>query len=293
MNFRPGSTKPFFVEIKKAVITAAGKTQRTLPLQSLVDRDGATKTALQIIIEEILQAGIDEIGIVICPGDQAAFATAAGTHAKRIQFIEQSAPLGYGHAVGCAREFTGKAPFLLLVGDHLYLSGGQKRCAQQLVEIASAENCSVSAVQATHESKLPFYGTVGGRLVAGRKGLFEISEVAEKPTPTEAEQRLIVAGLRAGHYLCFFGMHVLTPQVMEILAGEVANAGQRGGVHLSTALGRLAARERHLACELQGRRYDIGVKYGLLTAQLALALDGQDRDEVLTGLVELLAARAR
>ena len=293
MNFPPGSTKAFFVEIKKAVITAAGKTQRTLPLQSLVDRDGATKTALQIIIEEILQAGIDEIGIVICPGDQAAFATAAGPHAKRIQFIEQSTPLGYGHAVGCAREFTGKAPFLLLVGDHLYLSGGQKRCAQQLVEIASAENCSVSAVQATHESKLPFYGAVGGRLVTGRKGLFEILEVAEKPTPTEAEQRLIVAGLRAGHYLCFFGMHVLTPQVMEILAGEVANAGQKGGVHLSTALGRLAARERYLACELQGRRYDIGVKYGLLTAQLALALDGLDRDEVLTGLVELLAARAR
>ena len=281
------------MDIKKAIITAAGKTQRTLPLQSLVDRDGVTKTALQIIIEEILQAGVEEIGIVVCPGDQAAFTAAAGAHARRLQFIEQTAPLGYGHAVGCARDFAGKAPFLLLVGDHLYLSGGPKRCAQQLVELAAAENCSVSAVQATHESKLPFYGAVGGRLMAGRKGLFEIAEVIEKPTPTEAEQRLIVPGLRAGHYLCFFGMHVLTPAVMDLLADEVARADRKGGVHLSTALAKLTARERYLACVLQGRRYDIGVKYGLLAAQLALALDGQDRDEVLSGLVELLAARVK
>lgn len=281
------------MDIKKAIITAAGQTQRTLPLQSLVDRDGVTKTALQIIIEEILQAGVDEICAIVCPGDQAAYATAAGAHAKRIRFIEQSAPLGYGHAVHCGREFVGKNPFLLLVGDHLYLSGTQKRCAQQLVEAASAENCSVSAVQATHESKLPFYGAIGGRLVAGRQGLFEIDEVVEKPTPTEAEQRLIVPGLRAGHYLCFFGMHVLTPLVMEMLAEDVARGGQKGGVHLSHALAKLATRERYLACELQGRRHDIGAKYGLLTAQLALALDGQDRDEVLTGLVELLAGRSR
>ena len=279
------------MEIKKAIITAAGKNQRTLPLQTLVDRDGVQRTALAIIIEEILKAGVDELCVVVCPGDQAAYTTAAGDFAKRLQFVEQTAPLGYGHAVQCAREFAGDKPFLLLVGDHLYVSGSQKGCAEQLVEVAAAESCSVSAVQATHESKLPYYGTVGGRLVHGRKGLYEATDVVEKPTPTEAEQRLIVPGLRAGYYLCFFGMHVLSPTVMEILADEVARAGPRGGVHLTTALATLAVRERYLACELQGHRYDIGVKYGLLTAQLALALDGQDRDEVLSGLVELLAAR--
>jgi UTP--glucose-1-phosphate uridylyltransferase len=62
-------------------------------------------------------------------------------------------------------------------------------------------------------------------------------------------------------------------------------------VHLTGALARLAATERYLACELKGRRYDIGVRYGLLIAQLALALEGKDRDEVLSGLVELLAAK--
>jgi UTP--glucose-1-phosphate uridylyltransferase len=281
------------VEIQKAIITAAGKNQRTLPLQTLVDRDGQAKTALRIIIEEVWQAGVEEICLVVCPGDQAAFASAAGTHTGRLHFVEQSDPLGYGHAVQCAREFTGDKPFLLLVGDHLYVSGAAQRCAQQLVAVATAENCAVSAVQATHESKLPFYGAVGGRRVPSRKELYEIVEVLEKPTPTEAEQRLIVPGLRAGHYLCFFGMHVLTPTVMELLSAEVTRVGAKGGVHLSTALARLAERERYLACELQGRRYDIGLKYGLLTAQLALALDGRDREEVLSGLVELLAVRAR
>ncbi len=302
------------MEIKKAIITAAGQSQRTLPLQSLVDRDGVSKTALAIIIEEILQAGVEEIRVVTWPGDQAAYASAAGSHAPRLRFVEQTVPLGYGHAVYSARGFAGDEPFLLLVGDHLYVSGSQKRCAQQLVEIAAAENCAVSAVQATHESKLPYYGAIGGRLVPGKQRLYEVQDVLEKPTPTEAEQRLIVPGLRAGHYLCFFGMHVLTPALMEILAEDVAQAsrppsnpvgqasslppkaslpGNSGGVHLTSALAKLAFRERYLTSELQGRRYDIGVKYGLLTAQLALALDGNNRDEVLSGLVELLANRAR
>ena len=281
------------VEIKKAVITAAGKNQRTLPLQTLVDRDGTAKTALRIIIEEIHSAGIEQVCVVVCPGDQAAYAAAAGPAGReaRLQFVEQTEALGYGHAVACARGFVGAEPFLLLVGDHLYVSGDQKRCAHQLVAIARAEHCAVSAVQATHESKLPYYGAVGGRLVAGRKGLYEIAEVLEKPTPTEAEQRLIVPGLRAGHYLCFFGMHVLTASVMTLLESEIGRAGGRA-TSLTSALAALAERERYLACELHGRRYDIGVKYGLLTAQLALALEGQDRDEVLSGLVDLLARRA-
>jgi UTP--glucose-1-phosphate uridylyltransferase len=281
------------VDIKKAIITAAGKNQRTLPLQTLVDRDGVSKTALRIIIEEVLDAGVDEICVVISPGDQAAYTVAAGGHAKRLQFVEQKEPLGYGHAVFCGREFAQGRPFLLLVGDHLYVSGSQKRCAQQLVEAAAAANCSVSAVQATHESKLPYYGTVGGKLVPGAQRLYEVEDLREKPTPTEAEQKLIVPGLRAGHYLCFFGMHVLTPAIMDILARAVAEAGSKGTVQLTGALQQLLARERYLASELEGRRYDIGVRYGLLTAQLALALDGADRDEVLRGLVELLAVKAR
>jgi UTP--glucose-1-phosphate uridylyltransferase len=279
------------MQIGKAVLTAAGSDQRSLPLQTLVDRDGVTKTALAILVEEVLSAGVEEVCVVVHPGDQAAYAAAAGEHAARLAFVEQPFPGGYGHAVHCARAFADGQPFLLLVGDHLYLSGEATGCARQLVEVAAAESCSVSAVQATHESKLPFYGAVGGKLVGGKRRLFEVDQVLEKPTPTEAEQKLIVPGLRAGHYLCFFGLHVLTPAVQELLAEEVARAGSAGGVQLSTALARLAAAERYLACEVRGRRFDIGERYGLLIAQLALALEGSDRDEVLSSLVELLATR--
>lgn len=277
------------MNIRKAVITAAGREQRTLPLQTLVDRDGQTKSALMIIIEEVLQAGIEEIGVVICPGDAAPYAAAAGPHARRLRFIEQFTPLGYGHAVQCAHAFTGAEPFLLLVGDHLYVAKGPKPCARQLVEIAVAESCMVSAVQATHESKLPYYGAVGARRLQGKAGLYQVDQVIEKPTPTVAEQKLIIPGLRAGHYLCYFGMHVLTASVMDSLDAAVRNLGSGNAVHLSIALAQAAARERYLVAELAGRRYDIGVKYGLLTAQLALSLSGPDRDEVLAQLVELLA----
>ena len=279
------------MEIKQALITAAGQSQRRLPLQTLVDQDGTPKTALQILIEEVLRAGIERIVVVVAPGDIPSFSQAAGGLASRLTFVEQTAPRGYGHAVWSAAEALAGEPFLLLVGDHLYVSGGAQNCAQQLVSVATAEKCAVSAVQATHESKLPLYGTVGGRLLQGRRGLYEVSELIEKPTPTEAEQRLIVPGLRAGHYLCFFGMHVLTSTVLDLLAENISQSNGGTGIHLTPALAKLASREQYLAVELQGRRYDIGLKYGLLTAQLALAMHGKDRDEVLSGLVELLARR--
>lgn len=278
------------MEIRKAVITAAGPSQRTLPLQTLVDRDGKTKTALAIIIEEALNSGAEEICVVVFPGDAETYRAAAGAHGRRLQFVEQGKSLGYAHAVWSAHEFTGRDPFLLLVGDHLYLSRENRSCARQLVEVAAAENCAVSAVQATHESKLPYYGVAGGRLAENRKGLYLVSEVLEKPTPTVAEQRLIVPGLRAGHYLCFFGMHVLTPAVMDALGGEVATGRP---VTLSETLSRLAAREQYLAYEVAGRRFDIELKYGLLNAQLAFALSSSARAEVLAGIVELLAQEPR
>jgi UTP--glucose-1-phosphate uridylyltransferase len=84
---------------------------------------------------------------------------------------------------------------------------------------------------------------------------------------------------------------VLSPVVMDLLAEEIS-AARGGSISLTAGLAGLARQERYLACELIGRRYDIGLKYGLLTAQLALALSGQDRDEVLSNMVELLARRA-
>lgn len=277
------------MQIRKAVITAAHPDQRAISLQTLVDRDGTTKSVLQIIIEEITRAGIEEICLVICPGDLAAYAGAAGPHAARLHFLEQRESRGYGHAVHCARAFTGAEPFLLLVNDHLYISTVATNCAEQLIETASSARCSVSAVQATHESKLPNYGAVGGHLVQGQQRVYLVESVIEKPTPTEAEQRLIVPGLRAGHYLCYFGMHVLTPKIMEILDTHISEAPPDCRIQLSPALEELASKEQYLALEIQGRRYDLDEKYGLFLTQLALAIAGDEREEVLAQLVGLLA----
>lgn len=277
------------MRLRKAIITAAGRQQRELPLQTLVDRDAIQKTALQIIIEEAVSAGAEEICIVVCPGDQESYRRAAGGYASRLQFVEQKEPLGYGHALHAAHGFVSTEPFLHLISDHLYISRTEARCARQLVDVAMREQCAVSAVQPTRESMLPYYGTVGGRLVPKHAGLYEVETVIEKPTPTEAEQSLIVPGLRAGHYLCFMGLHVLTPTVMDILGRLVRE--NTGPTQLSAALAILANQERYLAYELRGDRYNIGVQYGLLMAQLAHGLVGRDREEILAQLVELLASR--
>jgi len=281
------------MKVRKAVITAAGKGQHALPLQTLVDRDGVQKSALKIILEEALSSGVESVCLVVSPGDQKAYSEAAGDLGSRLHFVEQTTPRGYGHALHCAKAYVGTDAFLHLVGDHLYVSRGKVRCARQAVLAAEAESCSVSGVQPTRENLLTMYGTVGGRRVPGQNFLYEIDHVVEKPTPTEAEQSLIVPGLRAGYYLCFFGVHVLTPAIMDLLSEEVAGQTDGKPIQLSPALARLAAKERYLALEVQGLRYNIGVRYGLLYAQLALALDGSDRDEVLAQMLELVANRER
>ncbi len=272
------------------MITAAGQHQRNLPLQNVIDRDGHEKSIIGVLIEQALTANIQEICVVVWPGDAERYAQAAGPHAGAVRFVEQPKPSGYGHAIYCAREFTADAPFLHMVGDHLYVSFDERSSAQRLLEVAESEDCSVSGVQPTRESLLPRFGTVAGRRIPGRPGLYRVETVIEKPSPTEAEQRLMVSGIRAGYYLCFFGIHVLTPTAMDIL-GRLLRDRPEKPVTLSAALTDLARQEQYLAMEQHGRRYDLGARYGLLIGQMGLALNGQDRAQVLSQILEMLADR--
>ncbi len=277
------------MQIKKAVITAAGPRQRTLPMQTLIDQKGAERSVLSLVVGEAVRAGISDVCIVVCPGDEEAYAKLLANDPVRLTFAEQTEQGGYAHAVLCARGFVRDEPFLHCVGDHIYVGPESSGSAKRLVEAASAAECSISSVQITRESLLSFYGAVGGHPVPGKPGFYRVDAVLEKPTPTEAEQRLIVPGLRSGQYLCFYGMHVLTPAIFEILSTVLADSSVRPS--LSSALAVLAAREQYLAMIQKGQRFDVGVKYGLFTAQLALALQGKDRDKVLTELIQVLAAR--
>ena len=276
------------MQIKKAVITAAGHRQRHLPLQTIVDAEGQNRKVLGLLIDEIASAGVEEVSVVVQPGYGALYGDAAEDVPVDISFVEQDGPAGYARAVLCAEEFIGDSAFMLVVSDHLYVSDHESlTCAQQLVDAASQEDCAVSAVQPTHESKLPYFGAIGGTLFDRNRDLYEVSAVLEKPTPTDAEQQLMTPGVRHGHYLCFLGMHVLTPLFIEVLNRRVDDAAPE--THICAALHQLAARSRYLAHSIQGRRYDLDRRHGLLVAQLAVSLAGKYRDEVLGSLVEVLA----
>ncbi|MGB2608989.1 MAG: sugar phosphate nucleotidyltransferase, partial [Isosphaeraceae bacterium] len=197
-----GQQGPGDVQITRAVITAAGCGARQYPASDtvqkamlpVVDRDGLTKPVLQIIAEEALESGIEEICVVSAPGDEAVYRDHSRNYEanlrsafkgvewaeeqarrlfdlkQRLRFSVQPEPQGYGHAVWCAREFVAGQPFLLLLGDHLYLSAEPRRCARQLIDLAMAEKCAVSAVQATREHLIHQYGTLTGRRPAADPG---------------------------------------------------------------------------------------------------------------------------
>ena len=307
--------------IRKAVITAAGRGLRLYPVADtvqkemlpLIDRDGLTKPAIQIIAEEALDSGIEAVCIVCAPGDEEryraqlaqlhdnllkAYAGAEWARAqagrldnlmRRLSFAVQQEPLGYGHAVSCARDFVGEESFLLLLGDHLYVSEVPgERCAQQLIRLAEQEQCAVAAVNPTREHLVRDYGTLNGKRVPDLPGVYQIERILEKPSLSKAELELQTPGLRAGHYLCFFGMHVLPHHIFDLIEENAPdeNSAER---QLTPALQDLANREKYLAAELRGARYDLGAKFGLLRAQIALGLAGEEGNAMLAELVGLMA----
>lgn len=279
------------MRIRKAVITAAGRAQRKLPLQTIIDEHGEERSVLGKIIEEAVRAKVQEIAVVVAPGDAEAYAAVAASSEAEVRFIEQPDPRGYGDAILRAREMTADEPFLHLVGDHIYVSDSDQSCTERVVEAAVAHDCAVSAVQVTREHLLPYFGAVGGQPISGASRAYRVDTVIEKPTPTEAELRLQVSGLRAGQYLCFFGVHALTPSVMDLLAAEAARRPD-GNLTLAAALAELAPNEKYVALEISSsKRFDIGHKYGLFIAQLAMALRGPDREEVLTRMFDVAASR--
>jgi UTP--glucose-1-phosphate uridylyltransferase len=276
------------MEVTKAVITAAAPGQQKLPLQTLIDTDGKEKTLLELLIEEVLSAGIDNIAIVAQPDDVKSYGQAISEYNHLVTFVKQNKAYGYGYAMYCASEFVGSDPFLHLVGDHLYVHRGNDSSAKHLVEFASQRGCSVSAVQPTRESLIPNFGVIGGKRLQGMNDVYQVERVIEKPTPTLAEQELIVPGLRAGYYLCFFGMHVLNAKFLDILKDELKSNNK---TTISTALNHLAQTEQYLALEKNDLRYDLGEKYGLLKAQLALALYGKDRDRILNEIADFFVTK--
>jgi UTP--glucose-1-phosphate uridylyltransferase len=274
---------------RKALITAANPAEQHLPLQTITDALGVSKSVLENSLDELFGAGIESVAIVIVPGSADAYQAACGSHADAITFIEQASPRGYGHAVWCARDFIDGENFVLLVGDHLFMSNTEDSCVKQLLDLASGHEGYFSAVQVTDESQLHLYGTIGAVRDPSNTSIFEVSTIIEKPTPTLAEQELIIPGLRHGKYLCFFGIQVLKPSILDLLGAQFAELPDGARLELTPALAEMAQSEQFLATELKGTRFNLAERHGLLRAQIALALAGPHRDDMLVSLIELIS----
>lgn len=317
-------------KVRKAVITAAGRGTRQYPASTavqkemfpLVDRDGLTKPVIQIIGEEALDSGIEEICIITQPGESGQYrdyfqaldekmaasfkgkdwalraSEKLGAFGKRLHFAEQKTPEGFGHAVYQAREFVGNEPFLLMLGDHVYISDTKERCARQAIAVYEQYPCdAVTAVQLTLERHLHLFGTIKGNPIDSARGIYQAELIIEKPSIDVAREQLSTGGLPAGNYLAHFGIHVFSSGIFDSLEYLMKNnLREKGEFQLTAAqehLRQTGKTGKYLVQVTQGQRYDTGIPYGLMETQLALGLNGIHRTEICEAIARILATQAR
>jgi UTP--glucose-1-phosphate uridylyltransferase len=317
-------------KVRKAVITAAGRGTRQYPASTavqkemfpLVDRDGLTKPIIQIIAEEALDSGIEEICIITQPGEESLYReyfkrldndTVKSFRGKdwaileseklqglgeRLHFAEQHSPEGFGHAVYQAKRFVGDEPFLLLLGDHVYISNTKERCARQLTRVFEQYMLdAVTGVQPTLERDLHGFGTIRGEVVDASKGIYRAQLIIEKPAIEVAREQLVTPGLPAGNYLSHFGMHVFSPRIFDSLEYLIKNdLREKGEIQLTAAQEHLRQQSKdgkYWVVVSQGQRYDTGIPYGLMETQLALALNGIHRVQLCEAIARILAMQVK
>ena len=298
--------------IKKAIITAAGKGTRQYPatnavqkeLFPLVDQNGVAKPTIQFIVEEALAAGIEEIAIIVQPGEEQQFQSHFqplsdqektafqnkpwGLHIsdqlasmqQQITYIHQREQSGFGHAVYCAKEWAAGEAVMLMLGDHVYLTHSSSSCAEQMVNAYRVHKKSIMGVQQTPVDQLHLFGTLSG--VAGdRSGHYVIKKIAEKPSPEFARQHLITPDLPEDTFLTIFGMYTLTPALFDILDDHVKNDKRMAGeIQLTAALAELIEREGAFGVLMDGARLDMGTPRGYLMTLAALAGHSPFADDV-------------
>jgi len=277
-------------KLRKAVIPAAGFGTRLFPatkaakkeLFPVIDRNGVAKPAILYIVEEALEAGIEEVIIIVQEPDleefQAFFnqqitienfnklspsfqeyALRIPEIGRRVKFAIQDKQEGFGHAVYSAREAVGDEPFLLMLGDHISRSDGPLSCAAQLLAAFQRHGVNILGLRRTPESKLASFGTVTGVWIE-ENHLLNINEFAEKPTVDYARNNLRVPGLPEGEYLTVFGQYIIKPEIFDILSENIGNnVRERGEFQLTSALDRLRRTDGFMGLMIDGRRFDIGL----------------------------------
>jgi UTP-glucose-1-phosphate uridylyltransferase/mevalonate kinase len=284
LTLRPGQ------KVRKAVIPAAGFGTRLFPatkatkkeLFPIIDRDGIAKPAILLIVEEALDAGLEEVVIIVQENDLKDFESFFNTQVsienynklspqfqeyarriieigRRVKFVTQPIQEGFGHAVYCTRQAIGDEPFLLMLGDHLYRSTSEVSCARQLLNAYQQHGLSVVGLRRTPEDQIANFGTIAGVWVESEH-ILNITEFAEKPTLDYARSNLRVPGLPENEYLTIFGQYIIKPKIYEYLEEHLSNnVRERGEFQLTSALDRLRQEDGFQGLMMDGKRYDIGL----------------------------------
>jgi len=284
-------------KIRKAVIPAAGLGTRFLPATKAQPKEMlpiVDKPAIQYIVEEAIQSGIEDILIITGRNKRAIedhfdravelelTLRAQGKYDMlrlveelsqvTIHYVRQKEAKGLGHAVLCARKFIGDEPFAVLLGDDII--DATVPCLQQMKNVYERFPGTILGVQIVPQNKVSSYGIV--KPLALEENMWQVQELIEKPSVEEAPSQLAV-----------LGRYIIDPQIFELLENTLPGRG--GEIQLTDALRQLATIKPVYAYNFEGRRYDVGDKQGYLEATVEYALKRSDlRGNFLNYLISIV-----
>ncbi len=291
------------MRVRKAIIPAAGLGTRFLPATKAQPKEMLVivdKPAIQYIVEEAVDSGIEEIIIITGRGKRSIedhfdkSYELEDTLLKRnkvkeleevqkicdlanIYYIRQKEPKGLGHAILCAKSFIGDEPFAVLLGDDIVMS--ETPCLKQLIDVYEFYHSSVLAVQEVPKKEVSKYGIIEPKGAMIEPNLYHVNSLIEKPKEETAPSRLAI-----------MGRYVLRPEIFHIL--ENLPYGKDGELQLTDAINELNKQQSVLAYKFEGKRFDIGNKTGYIQATIDIALQRPDTrkeiNEYLKGITKNL-----
>lgn len=282
--------------IRKAIIPAAGLGTRFLPATKAQPKEMlpiVDKPAIQYIVEEAIQSGVEDIIIVTGKhkraiedhfdksielelmleekGNQELLDMVRQvSNLADIHYIRQKQPLGLGHAVLCARKFIGDEPFAVLLGDDIIQS--KTPTLKSMIDVYGKYQRSVIGAMEVLPEEVDRYGIISPDR---EDDVIWIKDLVEKPATDQAPSNLAV-----------IGRYIIEPEIFALL--EKAKPGKGGEIQLTDALRDMNARKQMVAWRLQGERYDIGDKFGYLKAMVDFALDRPDLEHLMKKYLQSL-----
>lgn len=278
------------LEIKKAVIPAAGFGTRFLPATKAQPKEMlcvVDKPLIQYSVEEAVSSGVEKIGVIISRGKSSIedhfdrspelerFLEEKGKcdfldEVRRISelaefhYIRQKEALGLGHAILMAEAFVGKESFAVLLPDDIY--DCQRPCTRQLFDVYEEHKASVIVLGRTDEEGTKKYGIIKPRQISER--VFQIEDLVEKPGPEAAFSDLAV-----------IGRYVFDPAIFEAIKNTQPD--KRGEIQITDAIKILLETQPVYGYLFEGTRYDAGDKLGFIQATIELALKRPEFRETL------------